>query len=142
MHRLLMNPDCTPKLDGSGLLYWSKSLRTLPRPSSRLERGHPSPKHTPLSPFGASILAPSAFRSSWIKYNERSSLCSEIGISELNKSSFVCRNIGRDVTPSAYFEGVMTPNSMIYASVKLLDFVLLELPQTMFHIVQLHSVSS
>ena len=35
-------------------------LTTLPRPSSRLGSGHPSPYTTPLGAFGASMLAPSA----------------------------------------------------------------------------------
>jgi len=39
-------------------------LTTLPRPSSRLGSGHPSPYPTPLGAFGASMLAPSAPRSS------------------------------------------------------------------------------
>ena len=39
-------------------------LTTLPRPSSRLGSGHPSPYTTPLGTFGASMLAPSAPQSS------------------------------------------------------------------------------
>jgi len=39
-------------------------LTTLPRPSSRLGSGHPSPYPAPLGAFAASMLAPSAPRSS------------------------------------------------------------------------------
>ena len=44
---------------GSALTPLEK-LTTLPRPLSRLERGHPIPSPCPLGVYGASILAPSA----------------------------------------------------------------------------------
>jgi len=51
-------------------------LTRLPRPPSRLERGHLSPDHTPLAAFGASTLAPPAFGSApthnfWLRHWKR-----------------------------------------------------------------------
>jgi len=55
------------------------SLRRSPRSPSLLERGHPLPIHHPLGAFGASILAPSALRSSCPRGSLVFLLCFRVG---------------------------------------------------------------
>jgi len=62
-------------------------LTTLPQTPSRLGSGHPSPYPTPLGVFGASMLAPSAPRSSCppdTKSWRRHCICTHISLASLN----------------------------------------------------------